>query len=207
MAVHSRFPDAGPESLRLHGRDDPQRAEVERFIRRVYAQRYGATVAGFAPTLVSLAHPDGSIAAAAGYRGAASGPLFLERYLGRPIEEVLAERGGSRPARAQVVEIGHLASGHAGAGRRLIFLLAPQLARERFRWATATLTRELLQLFGRLGLAPLALASADPAALGDEARLWGSYYEHDPVVLAGEIRPALVRLARRDAASGAGEKP
>lgn len=186
------FPD-----LRLHPADDPRRAEVERFIRGVYAERFGATVPAFAPVLVSLADPAGGIAAAAGYRGADGGPLFLEHYLGRPVEHALAETSGRQPARGEVVEIGHLAAARAGAGRRLVYLLGPHLAHQGYQWAVATLTRELLQLFGRMGLAPLALAPADPAVLGEQARQWGSYYEHDPVVLAGEIGPALRRLERR----------
>lgn len=186
-------------SLRLHFAGDPQRAEVEQFIREVYAQRYGATVTDFMPVLVSLADPAGGLVAAAGYRSADAGPLFLERYLARPVEDALAAASGRMPPRSQVVEIGHLAASRAGAGRGLIFQLGPHLARLRYRWAVATLTRELLQLFGRLGLAPLALAPADPGALGEAAALWGSYYEHEPVVLAGEIQPALRRLARRGA--------
>ena len=53
-----------------------------------------------------------------------------------------------------------------------------------------------------ISLAPAALErvrgylAADPSALGDEAAAWGSYYAHEPVVLAGEVQPALRRLAR-----------
>jgi hypothetical protein len=32
------------------------------------------------------------------------------------------------------------------------------------------------------------LGRADPAMLGDGAADWGSYYEHAPLVMAGEIR-------------------
>lgn len=197
MAVPAAWPESAGASLRLHPEGDPQRAEVEDFIRAVYADRYGATVPSFAPVLVSLADPAGGVAAAAGYRSAGDGPLFLERYLAEPVERVLAGAGGRAPGRSQVVEIGHLAAGRAGAGRALILALGPHLARRRYRWAVATLTRELLQLFARLGIAPQALAAADPAALGEQAALWGSYYAHDPVVLAGEIQPAVRRLARR----------
>ena len=190
-------PGAAAGSLRLHPPGDPGRARVESFIREVYDRRYGARIDHFAPMLVSLEDAAGGVAAAAGYRSAATGTLFLERYLACAVEDALAGGAGRRPARAQVVEIGHLAAGQPGAGRELILLLGPHLARQRFRWAVATLTRELLQLFGRLGIAPLALAPADPACLGEDAAQWGSYYEHDPVVLAGEIQPALRRLARR----------
>jgi hypothetical protein len=184
-------------ALRLHLPEDPCRAEVEDFIRGVYHRHYGASIQAFTPVLVSLADASGHVVAAAGYRSAGAGALYLERYLREPIEEELGWHSERPITRREVVEVGHLASSQAGAGRRLMLLLGPHLAQQRFRWAVATLTQQLRQMMGRIGVAPLALAAADPAALGEEAVFWGSYYEHAPLVLAGEIQPALRRLARR----------
>ena len=61
----------------------------------------------------------------------------------------------------------------------------------------STLTAELRHLFVRLGVTPLALGAADPQRLGELAARWGSYYEHQPVVLAGNLSQALNQLARR----------
>ena len=61
----------------------------------------------------------------------------------------------------------------------------------------STLTEELRRLFLRIGVTPLTLGAADPAALGDEAVHWGSYYEHRPLVLAGHLPQALRRLSGR----------
>ena len=188
-------------ALRLHSAGDPQRPGVETFIRRVYARRYGATVTAFMPLLVSLAAPDGEILAAAGYRSAATGELFLEHYLREPVEDELTWHAGRPLARREIVEIGHLAAARAGAGRRLMLLLGPHLSQQRFRWAVATLTRELRQMLTRMGVAPMVLAPADPQVLGDDAAHWGSYYQHQPVVVAGEVLPALRRLAQRSAQS------
>jgi hypothetical protein len=190
-------PAPAPGALRLHLPGDPRRAPIEEFIREVYRRHYGATLAAFAPVLVSLAGPDGETIAAAGYRSAAAGPLFLERYLAEPVEHALARQGGRPLTRREVVEIGHLAAGRPGAGRRLMSLLGPHLVQGRFRWGVATLTRELREVMGRMGVVPLALASADPAALAHEAAQWGSYYDHQPVVLAAEIQPVARRLAQR----------
>jgi hypothetical protein len=55
----------------------------------------------------------------------------------------------------------------------------------------------LRHLFVRIGVAPLALGTASPDALGDDANRWGSYYDHRPVVLAGHLQHALRQLARR----------
>ena len=192
---HESETAAPPTVLTVHGVDDPRRGEVEHFIRDVFARHYGAEVRHFAPTLVSL-RDGGEIVAAAGYRSAAESPLFLERYLSSPVERLLASDDGSAPGRDGIVEVGHLAAGRAGAGRRLIALMGPHLAARDFTWVVGTLTSELRHLFLRLGVTPLALGTADPLALGEDGAQWGSYYEHRPVVLAGHLRQALRRLAR-----------
>ena len=101
--------------------------------------------------------------------------------------------------RERIVEVGHLVADQAGAGRRLITLMGPHLAAQGFEWVVSTLTEELRHLFVRIGVTPLALGRADPTVLGDEAALWGSYYEHHPVVLAGHLPHALRQLSRRRA--------
>ena len=192
-------PDEPPCTPRLavHHAGDPERARVEEFIHDVYARRFGADVSAFAPVLVSLHDPvDGSIVAAAGYRRAHGATLFLERYLDAPVEQVLAAQGGAVPPRDGIFEVGHLAAQRAGEGRRLIFLLGDHLAGVGAQWVVSTLTEELRHLFVRLGITPLALGRADPAVLGDTASQWGSYYDHRPVVLAGQVQQALRLLAR-----------
>lgn len=200
--VHEGGADAPLRSWRVHPVGDPGRAEVEAFITRVYAERFGAELRAFAPVLVSLRDAHG-IAAAAGYRAAGSEALFLERYLSAPVEVLLAAQAGTVPARERIVEVGHLAAARAGEGRRLIRALGRHLAAQDFDWVVSTLTEELRHLFVRIGVTPLALGRADAAVLGDEARRWGRYYEHRPVVLAGHLRQALMQIARRDARAGA----
>ena len=192
-------------SLRLHGEGERERerADVEHFIRAVYAERFAATVRHFAPCLVSLRDAEGQIVAAAGYRFAGAQSLFLERYLLEPVEAALARHAGAPASRDRIVEVGHLAARRAGEGRRLILLLGPHLAAQGARWVVSTLTEELRHLFVRIGVTPLALGAADPAVLGDEAADWGRYYEHRPVVLAGHLPLALRILARRQQERGA----
>jgi hypothetical protein len=108
-----------------------------------------------------------------------------------------------------VVEVGHLAADRAGEGRRLILLLGQHLAQQpdhrATEWVVSTLTQELRHLFVRLGVTPLALGQADPAAVGDDLAAWGRYYEHRPVVLAGRLQAALRLMGRRASQPGAGE--
>lgn len=193
MAAHG----SGSHTLSEHPVGDPRREEVEAFIRDVFRAHFGAAVRGFAPMLVGLRDHSGTLVAAAGYRAADAGPLFLERYLDAPIEQRLPAAQGASVARQRIAEVGHLASTRAGEGRRLIALMAPLLAQEGFDWIVSTLTQELRQLFVRLGVAPLALGVADPDKLGDQAMDWGSYYDHRPLVQAGQLRLALQALQGR----------
>jgi len=192
-------PCAEAFEVRSYTQADVGRAEVERFVQRVYAHKFGAQVRHFAPVLVGLYDAQGRLCAAAGYRHAQDGPLFLERYLARPVEQLLHGVGADPSRRRGVIEVGHLAAERAGEGRRLIMRLGPLLAQQGFEWVVSTLTQELRHLFVRLGVAPLALGVADPQALGADAADWGDYYQHHPVVLAGQIPQAVQRLALRGA--------
>ncbi len=195
------FPQAGlPHSpaptpaapFRRFGPDTPGRDAVEAFIAGIYRQHYGAVVQSFAPQLVARLDDSGQVLAAAGWRPADAGALFLERYLSSPVHHSLGA------ARNRIVEVGHLAAGRAGEGRKLILQMGPHLAGLGFQWVVSTLTEELRHLFLRLGIAPQALGVADPSLLGEEeAARWGSYYNHHPVVLAGAIGSALAALAKR----------
>lgn len=177
---------------------DPARAGLEAFIAGVYAAHHGARVAHWAPTLVAL-ETDGGLAAAAGYRRAAS-PLYLEHYLDVPVEAAIAARTGHRVDRSTVCEVGHFASNQPGEGRRLLLLLARHLARIGCRWVVSTATRELRELLIGIGLTPYALAPADASRLPDGAAAWGRYYDHAPVVVAGDLLRNLAALERRGGA-------
>lgn len=175
---------------------DAGRAGLEQFIAGVYARRFGARVTQFAPHLVGLRDAQsGAWVAAAGFRHADQSPLFLERYLDAPVEDILSQHRGRPVTRQGIVEVGHLSADRPGAGRWLIPLLGQHLAGESAQWVVSTLTQELRHLFIRMGVTPIALGQADPAAVGPDAADWGRYYEHHPVVLAGRLDAAL-RLMR-----------
>lgn len=188
--------EAGAPSchLQLHRRGDESRAEAEQFIARVYRQHFAARLTHFMPVLVSRSI-DGRACAAAGYRSAVE-PLFLERYLGQPIERALAGATGQPVAREDIVEVGQFASQCAGEGRRLMLALARHLLDAGFRWAAITATAELRRLLARQGLRTLWLGDAQRRCVGDEARRWGSYYRHSPKVIAGDLIFNLSRLQR-----------
>lgn len=181
----------------------PQRAEVEAFIHAVYTARFQARPPSLMPQLLAFRDGEGRLLAAVGLRVALQGPLFVERYLGAPVERVLAERLGFAPARAQVVEIGHFAAATSGAARALILALIPLLRGSGLRWTLFVATRQLRNAFARLGLDPRFLCHARAEALGGEGEAWGRYYETDPELLFGDLEGAQVALP----SPGAGSAP
>lgn len=181
-------------ATRLHAipPDSPARGNVESFIARVFAQRYAARVPSYAPNLVALERR-GRLVAAAGWRGGATAPLYLERYLDEPVEAAIGRLNGRPVERARIAEASNLAAIQSGDGVRMILAMAEHLDRHGHEWVVFTATRELVGILGRLGLHPLCLARAEPARMGAEASAWGSYYETTPIVVAGRIRLALER--------------
>lgn len=184
-----------PRTFIVADRDHSQRAAIEAFITEVYRARFAARVGSFAPTLVALSI-DGELAAAAGYRRA-SEALYLERYLGEPIEAAIRARTGVRVRRDSVVEVGHYASMRHGEGRRLMTPLARHLHLAGARWAATTATGPLRRLYGRLGLRACWLAEATRDTAGPDGAEWGTYYDHAPAVVAGPIARSLAQLERR----------
>ncbi|HSC97096.1 MAG TPA: thermostable hemolysin [Burkholderiales bacterium] len=165
----------------------PARATFEHFIAARFGRAYGAHVTHFLPHLLGVRDGLARWQAAAGYAAAGVQALFLEQYLDGPIEFTLAATLGRPVARAGIVEVGNLAAISAGMARALIPLLARHLHRLGYRWVAFTATRALRNTFYRLGLRPLRLTRADPARLADGGSSWGTYYDHDPVVMAGKI--------------------
>lgn len=173
----------------------PQRMAAESFIADIFRRHYGAEVRSFAPNLMLL-EDAGRIAAAAGWRCAGEDRLFLETYLDEPIEAAVARLAGQPVRREAIVEVGNLAADRAGGSVDVILNLARHLDRLGYEWVAFTATSELIGIFRRLGLPPLALAPADPDRLGADAADWGSYYDSRPIVVAGRIALALEMVKR-----------
>ena len=178
-------------TLVVYERDDPQRGEIESFIQGVYLARYGAHVRVFTPVLVGLKDEHGQLIAAVGYRCADANPLFLEQYFDAPIEQVMSRNAGVALSRSGLVEVAHLVALKPGQGRRMMSELGALLQSKGVIWIVSTVTRELRHLFVRMGIAPLALGAADASCLGDDVKDWGSYYAHEPVVLAVQLQIAM----------------
>jgi hypothetical protein len=133
--------------------------------------------------------------AALGFRSAADGPLFLERYLDQPIEAVLAPYWGAAVERSRIVEIGSLA-GNSGLALLDLWVHAAGDLGRHADIGVAVLTAPLRAMFARLGIPIRVLAPADASRIGHAAALWGSYYTNDPQVCAGSLRDGLQQLER-----------
>ena len=165
-----------------------QRAALERFIAERFRQAYGAQVSHFCAHLLGLRDAAGAWQAAAGYTPAASGALYLEHYLDRPVEVVLSAAVGERVPRERIVEVGNLASAARGFGGRFLPALRRTLVDLGYAWAVFTATREVRGILEHFAFDARVLAPAAPGALPDGGAGWGTYYAHEPSVMAGCIR-------------------
>ncbi len=168
-----------------------EREEVEQFIKDIYAKAYGARIKIHYPVLMSVRNEKGDILAATGFRPAADYPLFLEQYLDRPVEQVLGL------PRAEIVEIGNLASDGGGASLFLFAAISAYLHHKGLTQAVVTSTDFLEQRFKQMGLDPVRHAPADPSMLIGKDENWGTYYDTHPHVISGNVTHAYERLQSR----------
>jgi hypothetical protein len=186
--THSRDMAGLPTLVALEGPSAAARREAELFVREAFRAAYGAEIEHFMPSLMTLRNDAGHLLGALGLRDPGSGRLFLEQYLTRPVEQLLANVAGESVDRAQLVEVGNFAVGVAGGGRWLITALTAYLHTAGRSWAVFTCGPRLRNAFRRLGVPLLDLASADPACLDDEERArWGRYYVQQPRVMAANV--------------------
>lgn len=174
----------------------PERARVESFIQKIYAESYNAKITINYPILMSVRDVAGNIMAAVGLRPSETEPLFLEQYIGSPIEKTLSHVYSKKIQRGQIAEIGNLASAGGGASIFLFMALASHLNNKGISHAVITGTDYLHKKFIQLGLNPQKICDATPEAVTSNVDKWGSYYETRPRVLAGSISDGIARLQR-----------
>lgn len=174
-------------------REHPRRAELERYVQQVFSAKHGARVKSFMPTLLALQGGGGQVCGVAGYRFATHESLFLERYLDVPIEAAIRTATHASVSRADIVEVGNLASLRCKAAVHLVALLPQLLVNKGCSWVVFTATEGVRTILDRFGAPVYELAPARAervAGLGDE---WGEYYRADPRIMAGYL-PSGLRL-------------
>lgn len=171
------------------------RAVAGELVRREFQRCYDARVSTLAPELLELIDESDEPCAVVGLRMAQRGPLFLERYLSAPIEQVLCEKAGGRTiARESICELGNLAVGRARLATPFFQAVMLWLLSRSVEWIAFTGTEPVHHVFRQMGLVPRVLGHADAEALGPSADDWGNYYEHTPRVAAGPVAEGLSAL-------------
>lgn len=184
------------KSLTLIDHQSAEYVPVQAFISARFNQTFGAEIQHFLPYFLA-SHMDDEIDSAIGFQPVQQHPLFLEQYLSRPIEKTLKLQG-IHTHRSDIVEIGNLAASFNSGSPLLFILLAAVLHQANYQWVVFTATRQVRHLIARLQLNTLSLGAADPLLLIDKKQQWGSYYAHQPVVLAGHLPTAIDHLRQHD---------
>ncbi|WP_058045510.1 thermostable hemolysin [Streptomyces roseifaciens] len=159
------------------------------FVRARYERAYGADILPDPDCFVIARKQEGRggrIIACGGLTFNSDRGFFSERYLDRPVDEVVGAATGEACDREDLVEVGSLAGG-GGAGLELVRLLPILSWCHGMRFLMCTVTTELAQTLDRVGIEfqPLAESSADRLTEFERQR-WGTYYDHRPMV--GVIR-------------------
>jgi hypothetical protein len=181
--------------LDLYDPDTQSRLRVEQFIHQVFAKAYNADLNQFLPRLMALHGKHDRVVAALGMREAVNGPLFLETYLDEPIEAAVSRLQGTSVARAQIMEVGNLASVQRGGLRQLIIALTSYLHGVGSEWVVFTAVPAVRKAFAAMDLTlhPLGVANKSRLNAGEQQH-WGRYYDSGPVVVAGRVEDGYQRL-------------
>lgn len=172
--------------------DDPQRPDVEGFIKRIYRLRYNADVEDFPTQLIAFRGDTGELLCAAGLRTAQDG-FFSENYLDAPIERILGDLSNKTVGREEIVEVSTLVS---LAPTEVFKFIADMISigkANRFSWSFFTATARLRRIVEKLGLFPIYLADADHRRIVNFER-WGKYYAEQPRVFAITSPPLAVGI-------------
>ena len=166
-------------------KNHPDRAEVEAFIHDVFKRAYNAEITLFLPNLVALRDQDGILMAAFGWKKAVDGPLFLEQYLDEPIESLISRRLDKHITRDQITKIGNLAVANPRNAGVLIAHVIQHSLDIGIEWCVATAHHSLQNglIKGGRDVYPLFPADKSRLPLEEQAK-WGSYYHHQPQVIA-----------------------
>lgn len=169
---------------------DPSRAKLERFIQTIFKRAYGAEIKHFMPRLMSLTDQENSLLAVCGLRQANQGSLFLEHYMDKPVESMLADRIGTSIQREEIVEVGNLAVAEPGLARQLLAGVINHLHGTPAQWAVFTAIPSLRNSLAKLNVQLEVLCEARLDRLPEHERAgWGSYYDQNPQVMAVRRMP------------------
>jgi len=182
-----------PYKLEIVDRSHFQRQAIEDYIARRYSSAFDARLDAFMPTFLALMEGD-EIRSLCGFRVAVDEPLFLEQYLDETADTLLSNVFQSEIKRDKLIEFGQLASFSKGFSTLHFLLMTQYLVQSGYEWCIFTATDPLYAMMSRLGLDTIVLSEADPSRIPDATHIWGSYYQYQPRIIAGNLKQGLVHL-------------
>jgi len=173
-------------------RGTPVWRESATLVSKVFMTNFGARVVPDPDQFIAYMGQDDDgrdeVEACIGISFVEKGPVFVERYLDAPIQDVLSAAAGQEVRREQVLQLGSVASIRNLAGAeiyRAMPLIQTCLGRS---YAVMTMTNRSAALAKRLGLISHPLCEADGTRLGaEELADWGTFYDQRPSVRWGRL--------------------
>lgn len=162
------------------------RSSLEARVRSGFGHHFNACIEGFMPDLAVYDHVTGA-SGVIGIRSAADEKLFLESYLDHPVETVVHLVSGDVVERRAVVEVGQFVVDDRDIVADFFRDLVPFLLSQGFGWVCFTGTNRVRALLARIGFAGFPVTLAARERLGESVDQWGSYYDHEPVVIIGKL--------------------
>lgn len=167
-------------------RNSVLRTSLEARIRSGFGTHFRACVAEYMPRFAYYQHLTGGTGVI-GVRCASEERLYLESYLDDPVEEIIQNAADCTVSRAKIVEVGQFVVDDRGIVADFFEDLVPFLARQGFDWVCFTGTDRIRAILKRVGFSGLPVAAASQDLVRNKPDRWGTYYEHDPVVIIGKL--------------------
>lgn len=177
-----------PLRMERYTQGDSGRDLVESFVADIFDREYNCQSVEFLPELFALHDDNNRIVAAAGLSAATDGPLRCEQYTGVTIDSLLRTTGHSAVSRLSLFEVGNLSATSLHSARLILLSLAQHLrSLNGPEWIVAALTREGRRIIQSIRWNFTPICKADPSAIPNATESWGTYYEHDPWVVVGQL--------------------
>ncbi len=177
-------------------RPEPLWWQARELVAAQYRQHFNACLLPDYPRFIGLSGMDQKPVAAIGIRRFVEATPFCQRYLERPLEQVLAERAGCDIDRAGLVELGNLAVARPRLLAPMFQRTAEWLEQSGSDWIVFCLTRTLRLALNDADAELVDLGPARAEAMGPMIAHWGSYYQHDPRVMAARVGQPLFSSSR-----------
>lgn len=185
-SVNPCYRAAARGQFRIARRNTPGFEALKTRVRHGFGSHFNACIGGFMPDLAAYHHASGA-SGVIGIRGARHETLFLESYLDHPVEDVIALVSDAPVHRRDVVEVGQFVIDHRAIVGDFFRDLVPLLRSLGYEWVCFTGTRRIRTLLASVGFAGFSVASARLERIANARDDWGTYYDHEPEVIAGKL--------------------